>query len=144
MKLIIDSRMREEEKKYISKLGDIIEINPKLDVYEEISGHPDIFICRINDKVILSPNLKGDNYINIENCEYGKEYVEKKYPSDIKYNICQIGNNVIHDFRYTDKRILEIIDKYNLNKIQVKQGYSNCSISVINENACITTDFRNL
>lgn len=142
--IIIDYRMREEEKKFLSKLGKIIEINPKANVYEEISGHPDIFICKINDKVILSPNLREDNYINIENCEYGKEYVEKKYPNDIKYNICQIGNNVVHDFRYTDERILEIVDKYNLNKIQVKQGYSNCSISVINKNACITSDKRNL
>ena len=144
MKLIIDSRMREEEKRYINKYGEIIEINPKLDVYEEISGHPDIFICKINDKVILSPNLREDNYINIENCEYGEEYLEKKYPSDIKYNICQIGNNVVHDFRYTDERVIETINKYNLNKIQVNQGYSNCSISVISENACITSDKRNL
>ena len=106
MKLIIDSRMREEEKRYINKYGEIIEINPKLDVYEEISGHPDIFICKINDKVILSPNLKDD--------------------------------------KYTDERVIETINKYNLNKIQVKQGYSNCSISVISENACITSDKRNL
>lgn len=140
MKLIIDCRMRKKEKEYISKFGEIIEITQVKNIYEEISSHPDIFICKLNNKIILSKNLKN---INIKDAEYGNEYIESSYPNDIKYNVCQIGNNVVHDFRYTDKKVKELIEKLGLNKIQVKQGYSNCSISVINENACITSDIRN-
>lgn len=143
MKLIIDCRMRKEEKDYISKFGEIIEITQVENIYEEISSHPDIFICKLNNQIILSKNLEKYNNINIKYAEIGNEYIESSYPNDIKYNVCQIGNNVVHDFRYTDKKVKELIEKFGLNKIQVKQGYSNCSISVINENACITSDIRN-
>lgn len=64
----------------------------------------------------------------------------KDYPKDIKYNVCQIGKNVIHNFKYTDKKVLEIIEEYNLNKININQGYSKCSIAVIDENSAIVTD----
>lgn len=47
---------------------------------------------------------------------------------------------MVHNFRFTDKKILEFIQKENLKKIQVSQGYSNCSISVIAENAVIVQD----
>ncbi len=142
MKIIIDSRMRVEEKEYLKNIGEIIEITPEKNVYEEISAHPDIFICKIKNKIIISQNWK--NKMNIENIEYGESYVSYKYPEDIKYNVCQIGNNVIHNFKYTDKKVMKIIDEFNLNKIHVNQGYSNCSISVISENACITSDKRDL
>jgi len=72
----------------------------------------------------------------------GESFVGEKYPEDIKYNICQIGKNVIHNFKYTDRKILDIIQQKNLNKINISQGYANCSIAVINENAVIVTDSK--
>ena len=66
----------------------------------------------------------------------------RKYPEDIKYNVCQIGKNTIHNFKFTDRKIQEIINTENLRKIQVSQGYSNCSIAVLNENSAITTDLK--
>ena len=47
---------------------------------------------------------------------------------------------MVHNFQFTDKKILEFIEKENLQKIQIAQGYSNCSISVISENAVIVED----
>lgn len=134
MKIIIDSRMRKIEKEYLSKYGELIEIIPQNNVYEEISAHPDIFFAKINNTIYEAPEL------NMNICEKGDNHIGKNYPDDIKYNICQIGNFVIHNFKYTDKKILNCIDKYGLEKINVKQGYSNCSISVISEKACITSD----
>ncbi len=134
MKIIIDSRMRKIEKEYLSKFGELIEIKPQDFVYEEISAHPDIFFCKINDKILRSPNL------NIGIGEPGYENVSSKYPEDVKYNVCQIGNKIVHNFKYTDKSILDYIENNNLERINVKQGYTNCSISVISNNACITGD----
>lgn len=134
MKIIIDSRMREKEKEYLSTLGELVETAPQDTVYEEISAHPDIFFCKLNDRIFRSPNL------DISIGTSGKESVGSKYPEDIKYNVCQIGKFVIHNFKYTDKSILEYIEETNLKKLQVSQGYSNCSISVVSENACITSD----
>ena len=50
MKIIIDSRMRNEEKKYLKKHGELIEIECQDSVYDEISAHPDIFFCKIKGR----------------------------------------------------------------------------------------------
>ncbi len=134
MKIIIDSRMRKQEKEYLSNFGELIEIFPQESVYEEISAHPDIFFCKLDNTIFRTPNLDMDIGI------VGKEAVGYKYPEDVKYNIGQIGNFVIHNFKYTDKKILDYIHEKNLEKINVKQGYANCSISTISNNACITSD----
>lgn len=72
----------------------------------------------------------------------GESFVCEKYPEDIKYNVCQIGKNVVHNFKYTDKKILEIIENKKLSKINISQGYSNCSICVIDKNAVIVADSK--
>ena len=61
----------------------------------------------------------------------GATILQKKYPNDIAYNVCQIGENIIGS-KYTDSTI-------NPNII-VKQGYTKCSIAVTGENSCITSD----
>ena len=66
----------------------------------------------------------------------------KSYPEDIKYNVCQISNKIIHNFKYTDNKIIEILENKNLHKIQISQGYANCSIAVIDNNAVIVTDLK--
>lgn len=138
MKIIIDSRMRKKEKEYLSQFGEIIEISPQNIVYDEISGHPDIFFAQINNVIFKAPNFKMNQLFNYIN---GEEDVGMEYPQDIKYNICQIGNNIIHNFKYTDKKILEYIDKNHFRKYQVNQGYSKCNTSVINDKVCITSDY---
>lgn len=137
MKIIIDSRMRKVEKEYLSQYGDLIELPYQSSVYEEISSHPDIFFCKINNQIFQTPNLKLENKLKTKQ---GSNSVGAQYPEDIKYNICQIGKRVIHNFKYTDPAVAEYIDSTGLQKINIKQGYSKCSISVTSENSCITSD----
>lgn len=138
MKIIIDSRMREIEKEYLSRFGELVQILPQDSVYGEISGHPDIFFCKINNCLFRAPNLVLDLGIS------GRDNVGFNYPEDIKYNVCQFGNFVIHNFKYTDKNVLDYIEKNGLDKVQVNQGYSNCSTCVVSDRACITSDIRNI
>lgn len=134
MSIIIDSRMRKVEKEYLAKFDELVEILPQDMVYEEVSGHPDIFFCKIKSKIFRAPDL------NMDIGEAGEENLDLSYPEDVKYNVCQIGDFVVHNFDFTDKKVLNFIDEVGLKKINVKQGYSNCSISVISDNACITSD----
>ena len=125
--LIIDSRIREIEYKYLSQFFNIIKLPLSDDVYEEISGHSDIFYTKINGKIIAAPNaeIKTDNFI------IGQNKVEKEYPKDVLYNVCQIGNKIIGS-KYTDKSIAP--------DILVKQGYVKCSVAVTSDKSCITSD----
>lgn len=141
--VIIDSRMRRIEKDFFKSLGyKIIEIKKSEKVYPEISSHVDIFVSQIDDILICEKSqyeyLK--NSIPTAKIICGEDEVQCKYPNDVKYNVCQIGNNVVHNFKYTDKKISQIIDEKNLKKIQISQGYTNCSIAVIDEKSTITSD----
>lgn len=126
-KILIDERIRPEEEKYLSKYFEITKIPLSKDVYDEISGHSDIFYCKINDKIICAPNapIIDNSFI------MGMSKVNNKYPEDVAYNACQIGNIIIGS-KYTDKTINP--------DIIVKQGYVKCSICVTSPNSCITTD----
>ncbi len=113
--------------------------------YEAIKFHPDITVCNLgNGKVIVAPNVykyyldllspKGFQVIK------GESYIKSKYPHNIQYNVVIMGKYAIHNFDYTDKKILEYINKKNLIKINIKQGYSKCSICIVDENSIITSD----
>ena len=125
--VIIDSRIRDIEYNYLSKFFNVIRLPLSNDVYEEISGHSDIFYTKINNQVIVAPNAE----IMEQQFIMGKEKVGKEYPKDVLYNVCQIGNKVIGS-KYTDKSIKP--------DIIVKQGYVKCSIAVTSDNSCITSD----
>ena len=139
-KLIIDSRMRKIEKEKLMELGyELIEIKRSEAVYSEISSHVDIFACKVGEKVVIEPtqykNLQG-----LPKIVKGKETVQNKYPFDIKYNVCTIGKKAIHNFKYTDKKLKQLLidNKYEL--IDTTQGYTNCSIAVIDNNSAIVSD----
>ena len=142
--LIVDERMRQIEKNMLKLLGyELIEIKKNENIYTEISSHVDIFTCKIGEKLIVEPS--NYNYIKIQVMDsvdviQGNENIETKYPLDIKYNVCIIGNKAIHNFAYTDLKIKEQleIDKYEI--INTTQGYTNCSIAIIDDNSAIVTD----
>lgn len=145
IQLIIDKRMRKTEKEKLRELGyNLIEINKSSNVYEEISSHVDIFTCRINSKLIIEPSqykmLKEKLPTSKFNVERGIEKVESKYPYDVKYNVCIIGENALHNFEHTDTKIKEELIKQGYKLINTTQGYTNCSIAVIDENSAIVTD----
>lgn len=143
-KIIIDERMRKIEKQKLEELGyELIQIKQSEKVYSEISAHVDIYTCKIGDKLIVEPsqynNIKSQ-IIDEYKIEQGNEEIEKSYPFDIKYNVCTIGKKALHNFKYTDSKIKkELIEKgYEL--INTTQGYTNCSIAVIDDNSAIVTD----
>ena len=142
--LIIDERMRKIEKEKLEQLGyKIVEIKKSQSVYEEISSHVDIFTCKIGEKLIIEPSIYESVKDKIDtkgNIEKGNEEVEKKYPYDIKYNVCTIGKKALHNFEFTDDKIKEELLKQGYELINTTQGYTNCSIAVIDENSAIVTD----
>lgn len=125
--LLIDERIRKIEYDFLARYFYVIKIPLSNCVYDEISGHSDIFYCSVKDKIICAPNSQiiKNSFI------LGNSEVKSKYPEDIRYNACQIGENIIGS-KYTDNTI-------NPNII-VKQGYTKCSIAVTGPNSCITGD----
>lgn len=138
--IIADSRMPEDAKKNLKKLGNVLFINPTSVTYNSISSHPDIFFFQKDDALIYAPNapkrivkeLKKRKIKLIE----GKKEVGKKYPETVPYNAVGIGNLLIHNLNHTDETILSSYE----NHINVNQGYTRCNLLALNENAFITSD----
>lgn len=144
-KIIIDKRMRQIEKEKIKELGyEIIEINKSNKVYEEISSHVDIFVCKTEKNIIIEPsqfnNIKDKLQDKNEQLIKGNDEIERKYPYDIKYNVCTIGKKAFHNFEYTDSKLKEELIQQGYELINTTQGYTNCSIAVIDDNSAIVTD----
>ena len=137
--IIVDKKIRKCEEEYLNSHGyNIWKVESSNNVYDEISSHADIFFTKLNDKIVVEPTFYDKLNSCYDKCIKGNSILREEYPFDIAYNVCQIGNNVIHNFKYTDEKVLEIIKDEKLNMIN--QGYSNCSIAVIDENSAIVTD----
>ena len=90
-KLIIDSRIRDVEYNFLSKYFNVIKLPLSEDVYEEISGHSDIFYTKINNKVICAPNSK----IIDESFEIGQEKVVR---GGLRTGLsCRTGSGAVSD-----------------------------------------------
>jgi len=143
--LIIDRRVPLSIENKIRALGiNIIKTPYCKDLHLGISSHPDILLCHIGkNKVVVAPNVfefaEELRAIGI-NAIMGNTSLMSTYPKDIAYNVCIVGRFAIHNFKYTDREVLKGIEENNLIKINVKQGYTKCSILVVNENAIITSD----
>ena len=138
--IIADSRMPEEAKKNLKRLGNVLFINPTSMTYNSISSHPDIFFFQKDDALIYAPNapkriIKELKKRKIKLIE-GKKEVGKKYPETVPYNAVGIGNLLIHNLKHTDETILSSYE----NHINVNQGYTRCNLLALNENAFITSD----
>lgn len=139
-RIMVDERMRQIEKMKLEELGyEIIEIKKNDKVYPEISSHVDIYTCKIGEKIVVEPS-QYVNMAKMSNIIKGNEEIEAQYPYDIKYNVCTIGKKALHNFKYTDTVLKEELIKQGYELINTTQGYTNCSIAIINENSAIVTD----
>ena len=139
-KLIIDNRMRNIEKTKLRELGyKLLEVKENKNLYPEISSHVDILACKVGEKIVVEPTQYA-NFQEYENFIKGQEIVLKKYPLDIKYNVCIIGKKAIHNFQNTDSKLKELLINDGYELINTTQGYTNCSIAVIDDNSAIVSD----
>lgn len=139
--VLVDYRINKDSIKTLNSLGIKVYTTKSTDcLYEAISGHPDVVFHHLGDnKFIVSPENE-DYYKKIPGIDVivGESWLNSKYPYDISYNAARVGEYLIHNFKYTDKKILEHSE--HLKKINVNQGYSKCSVCVVDKNAIITSD----
>ena len=142
MIIIIDKRIPVKARTALKKYGHLIELTTQEITYESLSGHPDIFFCKINAKLVIAPNVPENfreqmNQFKIEYIQ-GEMAVGPKYPETAAYNAVFTENMLIHNFRYTDSRITDLSGDAEL--IHVNQGYARCNIVPLKNKKFITSD----
>lgn len=130
----------------IRKLNDkgietiIIPDNPLLP--EPVKSHADLQILHMGNDVIFCQNEhlctgESEKKFNIHKIS---ESAGNKYPEDVRLNCTIIGDKIICNEKTVSRDVLEFAYTNDYTIINVNQGYSRCSICVIDENAIITDD----
>lgn len=139
----VDYRISELEEKNLKSLNvNVIKVPKHPHLYDAIDGHPDIQLNIIDSKTIIvakNSHKKLFNAIpkkfNIIESSYNLEY---DYPKNVYLNAVNLKNSFIHNLKFTDPTLLHHIKGKKL--INIKQGYSKCSIAIVSEDALITSD----
>ncbi len=111
-----------------------------------LSGHVDLSVFHLGgEKCLLAPELKGSVLekklmeIGIEQ-SFLSQSLGKKYPDDAALNACAVGNALIYCKSSTAGQIVDYFTSRGSKMIPVKQGYSRCSICVVDKESIITAD----
>lgn len=132
-----------ESKIFLNSLGIRtvdIQANPKLS--QSVSSHADIRILHLPNKCLCTYPEEINAYKNLQfftvSCIDYK--ISADYPNDVRLNCAVIGSKIICNKRTIAREILEFAEKKGFQIISTKQGYSKCSVCILNENAIITDD----
>ena len=110
--------------------------------YSEISGHPDIFFCEGNGKLVVALNTPAEylSLLSRKNIHFslGTSPVGKKHPDSARYNAVITNRFLIHNLKITDQAVLKTYG--DLEAIHVSQGYSRCSLLALKDDRFITSD----
>ncbi|AVP53946.1 hypothetical protein C3B72_01970 [Clostridium tetani] len=142
--LFVDGRISiEEEYNLMSLEYNIIKCPIFSLLYYAISGHPDILIHVLDEKnLILHKDIDKEFIKKLKNLNFNiklsKNSLSSSYPMNIGLNAVNLSNVFIHNLKYTDPVLIENVKDKNL--INVKQGYTKCSVAVVSDNAIITSD----
>jgi len=116
--------------------------NPFLE--HSLASHADISIHHLSYNTILLDSEQTFSYNYLTQLEFNVKFISSRikspYPSDAYLNAARIGHYLICNIKTTAPEILSAAEEMNLDIIAVKQGYTKCSICVLNENTIITED----
>ncbi|WP_252187762.1 DUF6873 family GME fold protein [Anaeromonas frigoriresistens] len=144
--VILDGRVGKDITDFFERMGIVVIKTRKHEgLYEAVSYHPDMILYPIDSNtVIVSP--REYHYYKEILSPYkikllkGERELNRNYPDNIAYNVARVGNYCLHNFRYTDEKVKYYMEQLGMELINIKQGYSKCSISIISNKSIITSD----
>lgn len=111
---------------------------------ERISYHTDMLLLNYAKGRIIYDESQKNNIVKYLTIGYRGESTEKTvkspYPDDSRLNVVFAGDRLICNPQTTDKFVLKYASDNGLKIISVNQGYTKCSVCLINDNALITDD----
>lgn len=111
---------------------------------EPIATHPDMQIHFIDNKTAVVAPEVYEYYNNILGSEVeiikGDTELSGTYPCDCAYNVTRLGKFIIGNLSYMDTKIKRLYQDKGFEFIHINQGYSKCSICVLDDFSVITED----
>lgn len=137
----------------VSKMAKLILLQSIPTVYEAIGEHADIQMMPIEDRIFID----NDAYEHMLEYEANKEVLRelselenkfvfvpgrlgRDYPSCVAFNGKYSEGVYIHHLKFCAPEILDYCRHHEIRLIHVNQGYTGCSLFMLNAGAAITAD----
>lgn len=108
-----------------------------------IDFHTDLFLLNLFNGTLLIDESQKESFVKYLTIGYKlKEIsgIKSPYPSDCGLNCVVMGDKLICNISTIHPAVLSFAEDNHYNIIKVNQGYTKCSVCVINNNALITDD----
>ena len=142
MVILANKNIPKQALQHLSAFGELILIQTKGIAYPAVAGHPDIFLCQVDDVLVMAPNAPKafKTQLPKRNLHWreGSEDVGYKYPKTARYNCVVTQRFLIGNINIIDKKILEVASGKEI--IHVSQGYTRCNLLPLAEKRFITSD----
>ena len=115
MIILADKNIPTEALSSLYTYGEVVRIQTDRITYDAISGHPDIFICELDNTWVIAPNLPDKYKAQLKKLQIpfveGMEELGTKHPETAKYNGVVTNDYFIGNTEYIDKKVLELISR---------------------------------
>lgn len=149
----------DELKAKLSNLGEVMIIPDTKKCYSEICHHIDIHMLLVKENLFIdketflriSDDLKkikefrfnpdeATYFINNYQLIPIDSILSNRYPFSVCFNAKSYDDTFIHNLTMTDPTILKVVNELEMKSIHVNQGYTGCSLLMLNESNGITSD----
>lgn len=115
------------------------EIGECPNVLDAVKSHIDLMAVKIDDKLFVTketPELLDTSYEKV----IVSEHLSSDYPKDVPLNVVCLKDILICNLDTASSEIVEYARSTKRKIINVKQGYTNCSVCTVTDTAIITDD----
>ncbi|MCX7842994.1 MAG: hypothetical protein N2489_07965 [Clostridia bacterium] len=143
---IADGRIDGDIEEGLKKNGvGIIKTYSYPGTYDAICCHPDILLHHLGEeRIIYAPGVDVELISRLASLGFrmirGETALGAQYPGNVAYNAARIGSFLFHNLKFTDPLLKREMENSNVELVHVNQGYTKCSVSIVNEKSIITSD----
>lgn len=144
---IIGERYSQYPGKALAELGfELILLPDNALLDKRTASHPDMSVLQISfDTVYLSEYYRATDFERklkefFTDIRYPEGKQGSAYPSDSLLNVSIVGKHFIYNPVSADKKLVNDLSALSYTGIPVRQGYTNCSVRAVSDNALITSD----
>jgi len=139
---IADKRIPLPAKNALKANGELQTLETSGFVYKSISGHPDIFMCRGDEGIVIAPGLPGEIIKKLQKTGIrlitGQFNPGMTYPESARYNAVVTPELIIHNLKITEPAIFAAFP--GRRHLHVSQGYTRCNLLALDVVHFITSD----
>ena len=149
MLAVTDIKAPTECTEALQKLGFEVILLPPLPLLPApVASHPDMLIFQADKRLLTHREYYKLARRQLETiCStacleltFIDEAVGDTYPHDVLFNAATVGNKLICSVNAVSAQIKEYCAHQSKKMINVKQGYTKCSVCIVSDNAIITAD----